>query len=173
MSIVSRNPPSDARSLLQTPSDLLDTSALFVQLQSPLHPLEATRSTVPGLTSSLVDRTGSSPAMATNIEEETRQLASFAVYFNIAPLPAAVIAGATEIGGESRQIQRRPRPRPARSDVEKCLQNCILRMLEKHRIVFNGMMNRLNISRSTDFDKGFRDVSEELFRDEVRYVAYF
>ena len=49
-------------------------------------------------------------------------------------------------------------------------------MHEKHAMVFGGMMVRLNINREIDFYQGFREVSGELFREEINWskiVALF
>ena len=43
-------------------------------------------------------------------------------------------------------------------------------------MVFTGMMQRLNIDRSVNFNQGFRDIAEELFKDAVSWskiVALF
>ena len=49
-------------------------------------------------------------------------------------------------------------------------------MLERHSIVFNGMMSRLNVDRSVDFQQGFYEIAQELFKDAVSWpkiVALF
>ena len=60
--------------------------------------------------------------------------------------------------------------------TEQRLQACVLKMLERHSIVFSGMMQRLHISRSVNFRDSFSEISEELFKDEVSWskiVALF
>ena len=60
--------------------------------------------------------------------------------------------------------------------TEVCLRQCVSRMLERHSMVFGGMMVRLNIDRGVDFRQGFTEVAEELFRDAVSWskiVALF
>ena len=62
------------------------------------------------------------------------------------------------------------------SQTELCLQTCVVKMLERHAMVFTGMMQRLNIDRSVNFSQGFRDIAEELFKDAVSWskiVALF
>ena len=49
-------------------------------------------------------------------------------------------------------------------------------MLDRHSIVFNGMMNRLHVDRSVDFRQGFNEIAQELFKDDVTWskiVAFF
>jgi len=55
------------------------------------------------------------------------------------------------------------------SRTETCLRNCVGKMLERHSMVFSGMMVRLNIDRGVDFRQGFTEVAEELFRDAVSW----
>lgn len=60
--------------------------------------------------------------------------------------------------------------------TEQCLQACVLKMLDRHSIVFNGMMNRLHVDRSVDFRQGFNEIAQELFKDDVTWskiVAFF
>ena len=52
-------------------------------------------------------------------------------------------------------------PQSTNSRTEQCLQTCVVRMLERHSMVFTGMMQRLNIDRSVNFSQGFRDIAEE------------
>eukprot|EP00092_Neocalanus_flemingeri_P015487 GFUD01016764.1.p1 GENE.GFUD01016764.1~~GFUD01016764.1.p1 ORF type:complete len:195 (+),score=46.59 GFUD01016764.1:204-788(+) len=62
------------------------------------------------------------------------------------------------------------------SQTEVCLQKCVEKMLERHSMVFGGMMVRLNIDREVNFREGFSEVAEELFRDAVSWskiVALF
>ena len=62
------------------------------------------------------------------------------------------------------------------SHTECCLKNCVEKMLERHSMVFGGMMVRLNIDREVNFRDGFSEVAEELFRDAVSWskiVALF
>ena len=60
--------------------------------------------------------------------------------------------------------------------TEQCLQSCVVKMLERHSMVFSGMMQRLHIDRSVKFREGFCEIAEELFKDEVTWskiVALF
>jgi len=69
-----------------------------------------------------------------------------------------------------------PPSRLATSHTEVCLRQCVEKMLERHSMVFGGMMVRLNIDRDVDFRQGFTEVAEELFRDAVSWskiVALF
>jgi len=62
------------------------------------------------------------------------------------------------------------------SQTEICLKNCVEKMLERHSMVFGGMMVRLNIDREVNFREGFSEVAEELFKDAVcwsKIVALF
>lgn len=62
------------------------------------------------------------------------------------------------------------------SPTEICLKNCVEKMLERHSMVFGGMMVRLNIDREVNFREGFSEVAEELFKDAVSWskiVALF
>ena len=62
------------------------------------------------------------------------------------------------------------------SQTEVCLKSCVEKMLERHSMVFGGMMVRLNIDREVNFREGFSEVAEELFRDAVSWskiVALF
>ena len=62
------------------------------------------------------------------------------------------------------------------SQTEVCLKNCVEKMLERHSMVFGGMMVRLNIDREVNFREGFSEVAEELFKDAVSWskiVALF
>ena len=62
------------------------------------------------------------------------------------------------------------------SHTEICLKKCVEKMLERHSMVFGGMMVRLNIDRDVNFREGFSEVAEELFRDAVSWskiVALF
>ena len=68
------------------------------------------------------------------------------------------------------------RMRGVQDQTEVCLRLCVGRMLERHSMVFGGMMVRLNIDRTVDFRQGFTEVAEELFRDAVSWskiVALF
>ena len=56
------------------------------------------------------------------------------------------------------------------TEVETCLKGCILKMLEKHEITFNGMMSRLQIDRTVDFNQGFYEIAQELFKDDVSWA---
>lgn len=68
------------------------------------------------------------------------------------------------------------RPRPAAAaaedeEVAQCLRRSVGKMLEKHAIVFNGMMSRLRITPECDVRRGFFELAEELFqRDEVSWA---
>jgi len=62
------------------------------------------------------------------------------------------------------------------SETELCLRNSVEKMLEKHSMVFGGMMVRLDIGRTSNFRQGFNEVADELFRDGVTWskiVALF
>jgi len=62
------------------------------------------------------------------------------------------------------------------SQTELCLRNSVVKMLEKHSMVFGGMMVRLDIGRNSNFRQGFNEVADELFRDGVTWskiVALF
>lgn len=67
---------------------------------------------------------------------------------------------------------RRPRSlQTLRSDnIQICLRRCVLRMLDRHSITFGGMINKLHIDENIDFHEGFRDVAEELFKDEITWA---
>jgi len=87
------------------------------------------------------------------VREETERLAQFAVYHALEPPPWFGV-----------------------SQTELCLRNCMARMLDRHSMVFGGMMVRLNIDRNVDFREGFREVAEELFKDAITWskiVALF
>jgi len=45
----------------------------------------------------------------------------------------------------------------------RCMRQCVTKMLERHSIVFNGMMTRLKIDRNCDLKLGFNQLAEELF----------
>ncbi len=45
----------------------------------------------------------------------------------------------------------------------RCLRHSVMKMLERHSIVFNGMMSRLSIDRNSDLKIGFNQLAEELF----------
>nr|ALS04537.1 apoptosis regulator Bcl-2-like protein [Acartia pacifica] len=79
------------------------------------------------------------------IKEDTRRLARFAVLFSIS------------------------KERILSSKTEDCLARAILRMHAKHSMVFGGMMHKLNINRDIDFYRGFVEVSEELFSDDISW----
>jgi len=49
-------------------------------------------------------------------------------------------------------------------DVVKCLRHCVTRVLENHSIAFNGMMTRICLDQQTDLQRGFHDLSEEIFQ---------
>jgi len=87
------------------------------------------------------------------VREETQRLAQFAVFHALEPPPWFGV-----------------------SQTEACLRNCMAKMLDRHSMVFGGMMVRLNIDRNVDFREGFREVAEELFRDAITWskiVALF
>lgn len=48
-------------------------------------------------------------------------------------------------------------------DVMRCMRHCVSKMLDRHSIVFNGMMNRLRVDRNSDLKIGFNQLAEELF----------
>ena len=57
----------------------------------------------------------------------------------------------------------------ASDDIARCLRTSVDRMLDKHALVFNSMVGRLRVNRSSDLRQGFLDLSDELFqREEVR-----
>ena len=57
----------------------------------------------------------------------------------------------------------------ASDDIARCLRTSVDRMLDKHALVFNSMVGRLRLNRSSDLRQGFLDLSDELFqREEVR-----
>ena len=57
----------------------------------------------------------------------------------------------------------------ASDDVARCLRTSVDRMLDKHSLVFNSMVGRLRVDRSSDLKQGFLNLSDELFqREEVR-----
>lgn len=58
---------------------------------------------------------------------------------------------------------------PSEDDVCRCLHASVDKMLEKHAMLFNGMVARIGVSADTDLAAGFRDMSDELFsQNEVR-----
>ncbi len=61
--------------------------------------------------------------------------------------------------------------------MSRCLRHCVTKMLDRHSIVFNGMMNRLRVDRNSDLKFGFHQLAEELFvRDVITWgkiVALF
>ena len=94
---------------------------------------------------------------------ETERLAYFAV---VHALDLNSFHGSSSTGS----------PQSTNSQTEQCLQTCVVKMLERHAMVFTGMMQRLNIDRSVNFSQGFRDIAEELFKDAVSWskiVALF
>ena len=96
---------------------------------------------------------------------ETERLAYFAVVHAL---------DLNSFHGSSSSANRSPQSTHSRT--EQCLQTCVVRMLERHAMVFTGMMQRLNIDRSVNFSQGFRDIAEELFKDAVSWskiVALF
>ena len=48
-------------------------------------------------------------------------------------------------------------------DVMRCMRHSVTKMLDRHSIVFNGMMSRLCIDRNSDLKIGFNQLAEELF----------
>jgi hypothetical protein len=48
-------------------------------------------------------------------------------------------------------------------DVARCLRHSVTKMLDRHSIVFNGMMSRLKVDRNSDLKVGFNQLAEELF----------
>ena len=90
-------------------------------------------------------------------------LAYFAVFHALEPGDSCVSARRTFF---SSSYQR----------TENCLKKCLIKMLERHSMVFGGMMVRLNIDRNVNFHEGFSEVAEELFREAVTWskiVALF
>ena len=60
----------------------------------------------------------------------------------------------------------------ASDDVARCLRTSVDRMLDKHALVFNSMVGRLRVDRSSDLKQGFLNLSDELFqREEVRTAS--
>lgn len=51
-------------------------------------------------------------------------------------------------------------------EVVRCLRCAVLKMLEKHSLVFNGMMSRLRIGRGCNLHHGFKILADELFAEE-------
>merc|ERR1711936_532369 len=95
---------------------------------------------------------------------ETERLAYFAVVHAL---------DLNSFHGSSSSSSRSPQSTHSR---EQCLQACVVKMMERHAMVFTGMMQRLNIDRSVNFSQGFRDIAEELFKDAVSWskiVALF
>jgi len=93
------------------------------------------------------------PRPRDHVREETERLAQFAVFHALEPPPWFGV-----------------------SQTELCLRNCMAKMLDRHSMVFGGMMVRLNIDRDVDFKEGFREVAEELFKDAITWskiVALF
>ena len=104
----------------------------------------------------------SAVSRSTNVMEddkvaaETQRLAYFAVCRALSPSHGAAASSG--------------------SSTEACLRVCVVRMLDRHAIVFNGMMTRLNIDRSVNFRQGFYEIAQELFKDAVSWskiVALF
>lgn len=63
------------------------------------------------------------------------------------------------------------RPMNSGDEVAMCLRRCVQKMLDKHEIVFNGMMTRLRITRDCDLKQGFCEIAEELFfQNEVSWA---
>ena len=48
-------------------------------------------------------------------------------------------------------------------DIMRCMRHSVAKMLDRHSIVFNGMMSRLRIDRNSDLKIGFNQLAEELF----------
>merc|ERR1719376_1559792 len=72
------------------------------------------------------------------------------------------------------EVQQEMEQSPSQAEI--CLRHCVGKMLERHSMVFGGMMVPLNIDRTIDFRRGFTEVAEELFRDAVSWskiVALF
>lgn len=55
------------------------------------------------------------------------------------------------------------RPSKASDETTQCLRQSVVKMLDKHSIVFNGMVTRLSIDRDCDLHAGFQELSNELF----------
>ena len=59
----------------------------------------------------------------------------------------------------------------ASDETARCLRTSVDRMLDKHALVFNSMVGRLRVNRSSDLRQGFLNLSDELFqREEVRQL---
>lgn len=95
---------------------------------------------------------GRNPAAAapTSVADHTRTLAHFAVH-------CAIDSG----------DKRRATPR---TRTQTSLAASIRRMHEKHALLFRSMMDRLHISRRVDFYRGFTELAEDLFGDEVSWA---
>lgn len=65
---------------------------------------------------------------------------------------------------------RRARTSKASDNIQTCLRRCVLRMLDRHSITFGGMINKLEIDENIDFHDGFRDVADELFKDDITWA---
>jgi len=83
------------------------------------------------------------------VKEETERLAQFAVF--------------EALSGPPRWWARA-------SETELCLRSCMVKMLERHAMVFGGMMVRLNIDTEVNFREGFREVAGELFQDGITWA---
>jgi len=57
------------------------------------------------------------------------------------------------------------------NEVMRCLRNSVQKMLDKHSLVFNGMMSRLKVTeQATDIERGFNLLADELFvREQVSW----
>ena len=62
-------------------------------------------------------------------------------------------------------------------EVMRCMRHCVTKMLDRHSLVFNGMMSRLKIDRNSDLKLGFNQLAEELFVERnvtwAKIVALF
>jgi len=106
---------------------------------------------------------------------ETKRLAYFAV-FHVLNRSTSNSGGSGGAGSEVGQSEGFFGKYETKTNTEICLQACVLKILERHAIVFNSMMKRLNIDRSVDFKQGFYEIALELFKDVVSWskiVALF
>ena len=115
--------------------------------------------------------------MEDQVSLETKRLAYFAVFhvLNRSSNSGSGSGSAGSDGGPSQGLFGKYGTK-TNTATELCLQACVMKMLERHAIVFNSMMKRLNIDRSVDFKQGFYEIALELFKDVVSWskiVALF
>lgn len=62
----------------------------------------------------------------------------------------------------------------SQDETTACLRRTVQKMLQKHELLFNGMVRRLKVSYETDLRSGFQEMSGELFvHDEVRRLLIY